>query len=167
MNIIDIVKNAPEGATHYSPETHEFYLTYFKDNGCSYLVPTDSANEWVSKKRPLPSYEDALPLPKLKTEWVKVEDSIFHPQLQVDFESGELYRLAADGTYKDINSDELTLMTNLVGGYLYRKVERPIDESEAFEIKLDEIAKEHFNSGTDEPWASYLYNKGCRFIELD
>ena len=170
MNLIDIVKNAPEGATHYSPETCEVYLTYFKDNGWSYFLLVNSAGEWVKSERPLGSYDSALPLPKLKTEYRKVENSIW--DLRPEFEAGKLYycKIQSNGrgyktSYHAINSEE-RLMNAALSKDIYRRVWLIMDEREEFKDKMKELVDEYkANHSNPDALGDFLYDNNCRFIE--
>lgn len=61
---------------------------------------------------------------KTRTEWVKVDDSIF--DLRPDFECGELYFKGPDGRYKKVLSSSF-LAASLECKSIYRKVEKVID----------------------------------------
>ena len=75
MNLIDIAKNAPEGATHYSEETTMQYFAYWKDKGQSCFVPHNG--QWMRLPGPIQNFDERCKkIPKLKVEYVKVHNSI-------------------------------------------------------------------------------------------
>lgn len=165
MNIIDIVKNAPEGAERYR---------VFGEGSCiEYYAIINGVKSFysLSKKRwrecGAGNFDSSLPLPKLKTEYQKVEDKHSITIEQFEYEGVNFYLRRQDcGQYVELN--RFTLYEKLRDNKpIYRKIEKVADEKQEFEIKLNEIAKEHFNSGTEEAWTDYLYKKGCRFIESD
>ena len=169
MNIIDIVKNAPEGATHYGVNSKGEVASYYKllDFSGEFYTPAirGKTRKWRAL-RGSPAYS-AIPLPNLKTEWVRVEGSIF--DLAPELKAGELYfDFNGDESNKQpIKTESLLVFLRSLHHSIYRKIEKVIDEKQEFEVKFNKMAKEHFNSGTEETWTDYLYSRGCRFIELD
>lgn len=68
---------------------------------------------------------------RTKVEFVKVEDSIWH--LETDFRCGELYNKSLDcsGEFVVISS-ETVFLACAAAGNLYRRIETPMTEKEAF-----------------------------------
>lgn len=160
MNMIEIVKNAPEGAERYKFFDCENYAEYYAvidDVKNFYSV---KENKWKECRGS--SFDSSLPLPKLKTEWVKVEDSIF--ELAEDLKAGELYfDFEGDEPDKRAIKTELQLMHLRCNNRpIYRKVEKVIGEKQDFIERASEVSEHH------EPTVfGKLYEAGCRFIELD
>ena len=169
MNLIDIVKNAPEGAQRYTLYRGENdFVEYYAliNDGAHYY--DDNRDEWLDcdKWR----FMSAKLLPKLKTEYRKVEDSIW--DLRPDFEAGELYycNIQSNGrrhktSYHAINSEE-RLMNAALSKDIYRRVESIMDEREEFKDKMRELLDEcKDNHSSTDALGGFLYSKGCRFID--
>ena len=158
MKIIEIVKNAPEGSERYKVFDKEGHTEYYAIiNGVkSFYNPIGGS--WVSDFAS--HYDSSLPLPKPKTEWIKIEDSIW--DLRPDFETGELYHKfehARDFT-KIENIETLAQAVNQ--GKCYRKVEKVIDEKEAF---IEKVMADHFNrKGLTSEIVGEMFDAGCRFV---
>ena len=168
MNLIDIVENAPEGAQRYTlyrgeNEFVEYYA--FINDGEHYY--DDNRDDWLDcdKWR----FTSAKPLPKLKTEYRKVEDSIW--DLRPDFEAGELYyrdNRLDNGEYKtsyQVISSEGRLLKSAIRKDIYRRVESIMDEREEFKDKMRELLDEcKDNHSSTDALGDFLYSRGCRFI---
>lgn len=104
------------------------------------------------------------PLPtRTKFEYVRVEDSIFHPELQSDFESELLFFSNDDENFFAFTGDERTLIRCLLEYSLYRRIETPITDREEFIERAGDILPE-FDKRTNPMWAGKLYDAGCRFV---
>ena len=133
MDIKDIVKSTPEGATHYAVDEHSGVVNYYKDIvvGASYLFLELGDTHW-EKNRGKPAYRIVPLPPRTKVEYIRVEDSIFHPKLQSDFESDLLFYSNDNKNFVAFTGDERTLMRCLLECSLYRRIETPINEREEF-----------------------------------
>lgn len=172
MNIIDIVKNAPEGA--------ERYRVFDKEGRTEYYATIDGVksfynaivDSWVACF--VSHYDLSTPLPKLKTEWVKVEDPIF--ELAPELKAGELYFdfNGDESNKRPINTESMLVFLCSIRHPIYRKVEKVIDEKQEFIRFVNERAIKYANERDlilDEDaniaFFESLYDAGCRFIELD
>ena len=156
MNLIDIVKNAPEGAERYKVFENGFVEYYALIDGIKKFY---SNTERVFKKQNIDNFDNSLPLPKLKTEYRKVEDSIW--DLRPEFEAGELYYYQG-GDYHKI-TQEPQLLCHYKHNSIYIRIDKIIDEREEF-VKRAMI--EHFNrSGLTETILEEMFDSGCRFID--
>ena len=160
MNLIEIVKNAPEGAQRYMLHggEHDSVEYYAVINGDTHYYNDDSdcwvsGDEWRLKL--------ATPLPRLKTEYRKVEDSIW--DLRANFEAGELYIKTQFDNYEKIE-DLVTLALALNTKACFYRADKIIDERDEFSRKIDKLIHEH-GSNCDETLFDFLYSKRCRFID--
>ena len=170
MNLIDIVKNAPEGAERYrvfdSGRGADYYATI---NGVNTFY-SFSSKRWSGCRSS--GFDSSLPLPKLKTEYRKVEDSIWY--LRPDFEAGELYyrdTLINNEEYKtsyQVIRSEGRLLKAALSKDIYRRVESIMDEREEFSVKFNKL-RDEWDSSDDyddkTTLSRFLYEKGCRFID--
>ena len=163
MNIIDIVKNAPSGA--------ERYKVFGYGGGLEYYAIINGVKSFysLSKKRWKEcgdgNFSSSLPLPKLKTEWVKVEDSIF--DLAPDLKAGELYcDFNGDESNKQpVETESELVFIRSLHQPIYRKVEKVIDEKQEF---IEKVMTDHFNrTGVTSEIVGEMFDAGCRFIDLD
>ncbi|AUS01641.1 hypothetical protein NVP1287O_68 [Vibrio phage 1.287.O._10N.286.55.C7] len=92
--------------------------------------------------------------PRTKVEYVKVVDSIF--DLRPDFEAGDLYISHCDGHYQQILS-ESSLHLACAQGLLYRRIETPMTEREAFVESATHILK---SGMSDAEYAGALFDSG-------
>lgn len=161
MNLIDIVKNAPEGATHYGTNSDGKVKSYYKKHGDSSwsYSPTPVKKGW-DKLHGSTAYPP-IPLPKLKTEYRKVEYSIW--DLQLDFEAGELYHKLSNDYEPILNIQTLALA--VVSESCFYRSEKIINEREEFKYKMDATRKEWFASGCNETIEDFLFENGLRFID--
>lgn len=159
MNLIDIVKNAPEGATHYGINDKD-KVVYYKNikHGVSYEYRFIGSG-WTYIDRH-PSIEFHL-FPKLETSYEVDKRQIW--DTEDDFNAGELYhKLSHSREFVKIENIE-TLAQAVNQGSCYRRVDKIIDEREEFKRKMDKLVKE-CNSKSDESLFDFFYSKGCRFI---
>lgn len=158
MNIIDIVKSAPESAERYKVFDYENFTEYYAAINGVKSFHSVKENGW--KECRSSSFSSSLLLPKLKTEWIKVEGSIW--DLRPDFETGELYHKfehARDFT-KVENIETLAQAVNQ--GKCYRKVEKVVDEKREFIERASEVSDHHGPTVFGK-----LYDAGCRFVEAE
>ena len=168
MNIIDIVKNAPKGAERYKVFDKEGHTEYYAIiNGVkSFYNPI--GDSWVADFAS--HYDSSLPLPKLKTEWVKVENPIFY--LEPELQAGELYCGAnGDESVKRLVKTESHLVfLRHEGRPIYRKVEKVIDEKQDYLDEFDRVFKLWQNADTYTRagnLAEFFYGHGFSFNKPD
>lgn len=165
MNIIDIVKNAPEGAERYKVFGGGRGVDYYKIINGVKTFYWFSTNHWRGCRDS--SYDQSLPIPKLKTEWVKVEDSIF--DLAPELKAGELYCGSnGDESVKCLVKTESHLVfLRHEGRPIYRKVEKVIDEKQEFLDEFDRVFKLWHNADTYTRagnLAEFFHGHGFRFM---
>ncbi len=125
---------APEGATHYMPNTEMFCEAWIKDiksNGYSYIIISDGCNEWdtATFSRPKAALSHLIEKPKpLYTTKMK--------------EAGELPSVGMECLYKRFHQDD----SNLLGCYI-------IGHSQdkcwlVFETVDDELLSHNIKNGT-------------------
>lgn len=161
MNLINIVKNAPEGATHYKifPRVGDL-VEYYKIIKGQSMFSSNRDKRWKSGFGPN-GCSNSTPLPKLKAEYRKVEDSIW--DLRPDFEARDLYYKLSDDEYEPIiNIPTLVLALGL--GLCFYRSEKIIDEREEFKKRLDSARQEWTESNPDS-MDDFLFDRGCRFID--
>lgn len=167
MNIIDIVKNAPEGAERYK---------VFEDGFIEYYALIDGVKKFYSnaekkfKEQNLENFKDSLPLPKLKTEWVKVEDSIF--ELGQELQAGDLYfDFDGDESNKQpIKTESELVFLRSLHHPIYRKVEKVSDEKQEYLDEFDRVFKLWHSADTYTragSLAEFFYGHGFSFNKPD
>lgn len=165
MNLIDIVKNAPEGATHYQT----FYIVgdlveYYKVFKGQSMFFSNRDKRWKLGSGFPRGCSNLTPLPKLKTEYRKVEDKHSITIEQFEYEGVNFYLRRADcGQYVEIN--RFTLYEKLRDNKpIYRRIETIIDEREEFKRRMSS-ARQEWAKNDNTLLNDFLFDKGCRFID--
>lgn len=162
MDIKDIVKKAPDDATHYAIDEFNGRVTYYKDiiPNVTYQFICGNDNVW-DENLGNPAYEEVLQLQtRTKVEYVRVTESIF--DLKDELHRGELYYTFGDEEWFTFN-DEPSLVAGFKEKNIYRRIETPITERDEFIEKVGDI-QQVFDKRTNPMWAGRLYDAGCRFV---
>ncbi|QYW02834.1 hypothetical protein [Vibrio phage BUCT006] len=96
--------------------------------------------------------------PRTKVEYVKVEDSIWH--LESDFKAGDLFAFDGQDNYVQVETEgDFTLSHS--ADNLYRRIETPMTEREAFIDGYDKLVEEFLEDETKVAgdWAGYVFDK--------
>lgn len=142
MNLIDIAKNAPEGATHYTESTDSELFAYWRNGGLSVFLPCNG--HWQKSNQSIESFQLRRKLiPKVNEDWNEIKSDA----AVSSFEShaGFLYS-APDKSQK--YADLQDYINNLdENGFsnLYLLVETVVDERQEFIDGLDDIYAEYEN----------------------
>lgn len=165
MDIKDIVKNAPEGATHY--KLFEDDVEYYKKANGAVMFFGSYLREW-NYSMDIRNFKDSTPLPtRTKVEYVEIcPNHDWHAwEYLKEYSSGD-----SEWFYKVMN-DKLAPVIEWFnvaecvrqGKALYRRIEIPITERDEFIEKVGDILPV-FDKRTNPMWAGKLYDAGCRFV---
>lgn len=125
MDIKEIIKNAPEGAASYKAFASKVeYYGLIGGNWCFYAW---GPNKW--KVDEFKNYEDALTLPKIKTEYRQEKRQIW--DLEDSFNTGDLYLKTRVDKCEKIG-DIVTLARALNAKACFHRFDEIIDEREEF-----------------------------------
>lgn len=156
MDIKDIVKNAPDGATSYKVFIGKTeYYGLIGGNWCFYAW---GLNKW--KVDEFKNYKDATPLsPRTSVEYEKVEDKHSITIEQFEYEGVNFYfRHPNCRQYVEMN--RFTLYEKLRDNKpIYRRIETPITDREDFIERASEASDHH-----GPTLFGKLYDAGCRFV---
>ena len=161
MDIKEIIKSAPDGATRYKVfAVRAEYYGLIGGNWCFYEWGT---NKW--KVDGFRNHVDAIPLPtRTKVEYVECDFSREWEAVKYYNEVGELFVFDLNGSYTNVNDIAGAWYEVVCKNYtrLYRRIEIPITEREEFVEKACDSIRTSAQEDIDI--IGKLYDAGCRFV---